>query len=283
MQKIPHALLPSKTFLFGEYAVLGGGDAIVLATPPFFEIIDLEKKHHDKSIAFDMLNGAQTLSISDSHRFKGLGRSGAECTASWLESAKKESLSSLLKSFYLSKKNLNVTASGADIMCNYLGHCTNFREKSSSKWPFPEIDIGIFSTGISHHTHNSQLYANQNLVRQSEFCIKAWLQKDFSGLIESIKKYQLLMYESNVLLSEVKRVVEKLYMLDGVVLAKGCGALGADIILTLSCISKQSRLIDLTESLGLTKVFMGNYVVPGLKEQWQHCQNSLSIRGKNAK
>lgn len=278
MSQLPIALIPSKTFLFGEYAVLANAPAIVLATPPFFEVnYGSEPTWHELSIANIIKDKAQELSINNKHNIKGLGRSGAECLASWLQTNDfMPDINQLLTKI----KNTQLVMSGGDVLCQWHGQCLDYSKQESYEWPFPEIDIGIWSTGFcaANHTYISKdTKVNPMLIEAANLCYKAWNQRNSNELIKSINLYQSQLVNSGLQLLECQRIVKSLAYEPSILAVKGCGTMGADTILTLSEVSHRSQVYKIASNLGQKVVFHGNYVVPGLSAQWQHAQQKINL------
>ena len=278
MTQLPIALIPSKTFLFGEYAVLTNAPAIVLATPPFFEInYGSKPTWHKLSVANIIKDKAQELSINNKHNIKGLGRSGAECLASWLQANDfLPDINDLLTKI----KNTQLVMSGGDVLCQWYGQCLDYSKQESSAWPFPEIDIGIWSTGFcaANHTYISKdTTINPMLIEAANLCYSAWKEINSKELIDSINKYQSQLVNSGLQLFECQKIIKSLIAEPAILAAKGCGTMGADTILTLSEVSHRSQVYSLATNLGQTVVFHGNYVVPGLSAQWQHAQQKINL------
>lgn len=282
MKQLPIALIPSKTFLFGEYAVLANAPAIVIATPPFFEInFGNNPSFNALSPAAKMLRQPQKLCLKNTTS-KGLGKSSAECIVSWLQHAQKPEINQLLTEFYAANKT---PASGADIKCQWYGYCTDTSANTSCSWPFPEIDIGIWATGehvANHLAISEQTKIPEALINLANSCYQAWQTKNLQLLLTNLNAYQHCLIEQNLQIQSVQTMIQKIKENKHVLLAKGCGTMGADIILTLSNYSNRHIVQKSIAEIGLKQVFLGNYVVAGLKQQWQHCQHHLEYGSKNA-
>lgn len=282
MTQLPHVLIPSKTFLFGEYAVLENAPGIILATPPFFELQSgSSPAWHPESIANRMLGDLeQKFALSTVQDFKGLGKSGAECIASWLHSAKEPNINDLITCY---KEALQHHASAADIKCMWLGNCTDFLTETSTEWPFINVDIGIWSTGIKIATHEhlaTKPTICQAIKATAIECYKAWKLKDLASLVNLINKYQKTLSDSGLQINESQIMVSKIMKNNHVLACKASGALGGDIILTLSNKDCRNKIIEYVADLGLSKIFLGNYVVPGVYSQWEQMQQSISYKVK---
>ena len=121
--------IPSKTFICGEYGVLYGGNAVLMATNPSF-ILD------EKSVIHDPYNGGG-----------GFGLSGAKFIAS---QAKDGDFSGVIEKF----KNLHNGQSGSDVICQIFGKITIIESGKyfSLDWPFDEYEILIFKNSSKINT-----------------------------------------------------------------------------------------------------------------------------------
>ena len=282
MSKLPYALIPSKTFLFGEYAVLAGGEAVVIATPPFFEITDKIEPWHTKSIAHQNLTDQQTLSITAQHAFKGLGRSSAEFITSFLDSEGVGSINDILSKFHAANTALNLRASGADVACQWLGFCTDFNKKRATVWPFHDIDIGVWITKLECKNHDIIKPSTGiclDLVKQSIVCSNAWAAQNLDNLIKAINDFTYCLQDQGL---QAKVIADKTAQIKAntpAIMVKGCGGMGLDVILTLSEKACREQFVKRVAENGLELAYIGNSVVPGVESQMQTFRNSMMLRG----
>ena len=278
MMQLPHALIPSKTFLFGEYAVLAGAPAVLLATPPFFEVVSDEfETFHKSSIANKMLTEQQKLGIRG-HKIKGLGRSSAEAI---IADANKD-IDMKLNSYKRACDDLRCIASGADLICQWFGECTVISNKQnvSEKWLFDDIDIGIWSTGKSLATQSHLLDVRKipdKIIESANSCYHAWQGKDIESICANVKEFQQNLVDVGLQSNETTMLVEKISAFTGIILAKGCGAMGADIILTLSKKQDRNYITEIGKYIAIEQVFLNNFVVAGFSSQITQFHQSTNL------
>ena len=117
--------IPSKTFLLGEYAVLTGGPALVLAHPPFFSLkkTNKPKLFHPKSPASLLMKKhglRQDFDFLDPHRGGGgFGGSTAEVISS-LKNRHDINIAELLADYKNLFTESGAEPSGADLCTQWL-------------------------------------------------------------------------------------------------------------------------------------------------------------------
>ena len=281
--KLPHALIPAKTFLFGEYAILDNAPAVVLATPPFFEVVhEGYTKFHKNSIAAKMLYSNQRLGIRSDFSFKGIGRSSAEVLVAYVDSNSDIEITSLMKQYKSHCELSGINASGADILCQWNGGCLQYSQNSyeSKQWPFKGYDIGIWSTGNQLATSaHLQEFRNvpDGLIVSANACWSAWRQNDINNLCSMLNEFQAELVAGNLQDPATTKLVEKISSIEAVDAAKGCGAMGTDTVLTISKSSSRDDLIEQSDSLKINNIFLNNFTTSGLKNQMPHFKNSIEL------
>lgn len=249
--------VPGKTFLTGEYSVLQGGPALVAATRPNFQFTALSTSsqqpfpfHSDSPAGrwyrqSEVLLRDWKLEMVDPHEGKGgFGASGAQfvflhalCT--WIQSKRKsDDVSDVWQDFRACDKS---GGSGADVVAQTLGAIAFFRpepfEAGSYDWPFDETDFFVLRTGqkVETHSHLQTLGAHDwsKLRAANERAIEGFFAANIeaftAGLSEVQKELTALGLQSPVTLE----ILEKLNACPGVLVTKGCGAMGADTVLAV--------------------------------------------------
>ncbi|HEV2614086.1 MAG TPA: hypothetical protein VGV92_05200 [Gammaproteobacteria bacterium] len=245
-------LCPSKTFLIGEYAVLSGGPAILLATPPYFS--------WDNEGFYDPYDG-----------LGGFGASGAE----FVIAAKRQGVVDAWKLLDSYKKK-SLAGSGADVVCQWTGGMTYFyaREKIIERinWPFENLVIGLIHTGYKIKTHEHLEKLSQNNFSGLEKivldCLGSVQRKDQRLFLEAINNYYLELDKLGLVADTTKVLLNKLKTnTPNIILAsKGCGAMGADVVLVM--IEKKNKdtleAFCKTENLNLT--YCDNQFAEGVRQ-----------------
>ncbi len=251
-------LIPSKTFLFGEYGVLFGGPCFVLAHSPFFETLsvsknkesqdsDLDKvKVHKLSPAGKILlenNLENSLSLKDPHNFKGgFGRSTAEFVAALEETQKSFSTKEAYDKYMSFFKEDKVKPSGADLIVQLEKRSAYFTKNPFSyevfDWPFKEVLLLLCHTNNKVETHdhlNKELQDLdfKDLIEISRKALKNLLEKDLKAFVLSLGHFSTEQERLGLLHENTAHVVRELNKREEVLISRGCGALGADVVAIL--------------------------------------------------
>lgn len=247
-------VIPGKTFLVGEYAVLVGGKALGVATEPCFET-DFRQKHqasvHEKSAAGLFLKSVgksdlQIHAVVSQCGVGGFGQSTAEFIATWFHhhSAEAIEVPAILKEIFNQYRDLfeinpelrKIKPSGADLVTQLLGKITYFDpEVTHSKtlgWVFPELDFDIVTTGVKVPTHEH--LATLDLISLEPLCDVAdqvlanYLSVNQEAFMNSMQEWSLKLAELNLQHNHSLELKQLLENCPEVILAKPNGALGAD-------------------------------------------------------
>ncbi len=243
-------LSPSKTFLVGEYAVLTGGPALLIATPPCFS--------WDNEGFYDPYDGKG-----------GFGASGAE----FVINAKRQGMVDPWKVVDAYKKK-GFSGSGADIVSQWMGGLTYFfaREKIIQKinWPFRGLYLGLIHTGnkLNTHEHLEKLKpANfENLEKIAKNCYDSIIRPKQHNFIKALLDYQENLVELNLVADTTKPLLNKLSHNTMILAAKGCGAMGSDVILTVIEKTQKDNFELFCEKENLNLVYCDNEFAEGVTQ-----------------
>jgi len=253
LHNIKKIRVPSKTFLTGEYAVLNGFNALIMTHEPFFKCsLSGENINDLKSISFHMGSPAGKLEIElsglqckwnfeDPHGGAGgFGGSTAEFISVYKTLKPDGDLFDLRERYFSFFKEPLRAPSGADLVAQYndeLGCMIYSKEPFKTefqKWPFENIEILILKTNTKLVTHE-HLESLKNLDfsklgKCSDAVIEAFVNEDESGFIDSLDKFSLIQSEIGLLNLDSFETAEVISQIDEVFTARGCGAMGADVI-----------------------------------------------------
>ena len=279
--------IPAKTFILGEYAVLMGHDALILTTPPYFTVTlrrkDLNNQpadipFHPESAAGNLLSKHMhifepfDLIISDPFKgMGGFGRSSAEFIAVWwainyLKALKTNIQIKTIHRDYLNSLPVNSGSfqpSGVDLLSQCLGgglvHMTRQTGYRGMvlKWPFPQMRMLLFHTQTHCPTSahlNTLTTIPETLIKPLEQGIKAVYSSNQAAFIGAIKSFVCAQAHADLVTHATLVWIEQLTALPGVFAAKGCGALGADVILVCYEPEAESALIHTAIGLGLLPI-----------------------------
>lgn len=255
-------IIPSKTFLLGEYLALHQGPALLAATSPSFKLscfdnasIDVQSNQlythdiHPQSPAGRLLADHRhlfkdmTLSFYDPHNgLGGFGASGAQFLGVYQaiqtlnnEPFNQDHLAMIYRRYHDS-------GSGADIITQLYGQITLFKGidnlPETIDWPFTNLGFMLVRTGFKLHTHDHLKALSYDLpfASMSDLVVQAVCalhQNNELSFIQAIHDYGELLQKHDLLYEPVKPLIQSWQQRDGVVAVKGCGAMGADVLLVL--------------------------------------------------
>lgn len=259
--------IPAKTFLVGEYAVLDPrGQALVLTHEPCFEVRTsaTERIFHPDSPAglYQSRHPGALTALEFVDPFQGAGGFGAS-TAEFLAVQEKP----WSKETFLEYRELTGgRPSGADLGAQMLEGIVlsepGRAEFTSYDWPFEGLSLLWFRTPgkVKTHEHlNALKEANLSvLVDLSERCIESFLAQQSGPFVGSLNSFTQALAEMNLQNEGALLLRARFMKTRGVLAAKGCGAMGADVFLVLCEKSAQRQIQSEIESLGFLKPFSEN-------------------------
>lgn len=241
--------------------------------------------------------GLSQFSFVDPHGGRGgFGASSAQFLAAWLTaqseavggslvgvlnslierdplgrvSMKEETVSRILRDY---RSVLSGPASGADVLAQLLGYVSlidqNRRLWESWSWVFEKYTFSIYRTGlkVQTHVHLNQLGAGESyqvLEKHSRAAIAAFYDLRGVAFAESLNQFRDELKRLGLEHSHTTVLVEKFRTADGVLAAKGCGAMGADVVLVMH--ERESTACQkIAQELGLELVASLNSLSEGLR------------------
>lgn len=277
---------PSKTFLVGEYIALSGGPTLILNTEPRFELsvnmTDADVHCKQQGIRINspagklikllqpQFNGYQ-LSFKDPHKGAGgFGASSAQFAMTlMLEQLKQKNsdlnIATVLNLYHqCSWQGEGPSPSGADVIAQIHGGLTfysaNTQQLEKMSWPFDEIDFCLIHTGekIATHQHLSSL-ATEATHKQALFDIalqtyQSLKQIHTSDFIQCIQNYGAALDQLNLVAPHTQQLIQQIKQHPAVLATKGCGALGADVILIVFDKNQANSLLDWLKQYALKVV-----------------------------
>ncbi len=263
----------------GEYLALLGGPALVLSTEPRFRLqvqrtnVDNKNPFHPESPAGRLWQSdaaffsQYNLRFQDPYQIGGFGASSAQFAllhAFWQlkedifgETERFFDWHEMLHDYRSLAKGEGFPPSGADVVGVCAGGLTWF-DRNNGKlqtfaWPFQEMDFLVAHTGrkLATHEHLKNLTSfsgeafesAMNLIQQGLIHLK------FEDFLLGMKNYRKLLMDQGWVTEFTLETVQKLDKNSKVLFAKGCGAMGSDVILVFceKCHTKDVRnaLMDL--------------------------------------
>lgn len=256
-------LIPAKTFLLGEYAALAEASAIVVTTTPYFELTltdepGLTTLHPDSPAGLWWQKQAKTQSLIWHDPYAGLGglgASSAQFLGSYLAGCHLQNirpkLKAMLQAYYQTSWSGNgLRPSGYDVIaqshqgCVYINQQKNVIEPYP--WPFSDLSFFLIHTerklATHHHLKTASLPKNvdqlSKIVDQAQ---DACARQDAEQFTHCINQYHQQLAALDLVAPHSLAAINDLKTYPEVLAVKGCGALGADVLLVLC--SKNNALI----------------------------------------
>lgn len=289
---------PSKTFLLGEYVALQGGPTLVLTSQPSFSLT-VKYTQEKTPVIFEHINKESPagkfllqhatafkgyhLIFQDPHNGSGgFGASSAQfLLAHTLKNiVQKSSLEITCPISQLLPKYLQyawdgegIMPSGADLIAQAQGGLSYFYKEQNRlqklAWPFKQLNYYLLHTGnkIPTHQHLKELsFLNTRQLIDIVFAGLQHLQtQSAAGFIDCVNQYAQVLQELDLVLAETSELLKIINMRSEVLAAKGCGALGADVILVLVEAKNHATFLNWLNEQKLNLISYGNQTATGLQ------------------
>ena len=250
-------LIPAKTFLVGEYAAVLGGPAIVLTTTPCFEMTlgddnNSKTEIHPDSPAgqwwVNYQNLGKTLFWQDPYEgMGGLGASSAQFLGAYLASChltqREPNSQDLLEGYHQSSwGGEGLRPSGYDVLVQSQQRCVYINRQQgimqSYDWVFEDIAFFLVHSGqkLATHSHLKQVNlpnAMHELSTIADSAHAAFENQCGEQLIAAVDAYQTALSTRGLAAQHSMEQVQALKLQKHVLTAKGCGAMGADVLLLI--------------------------------------------------
>ena len=249
-------LLPAKTFLVGEYAALLGHNAILLTTSPCFELLLVETPGlhgiHPQSPAglYWQQFGCASYGLrwcDPYHGIGGLGASTAQFLGAYFAVMHLKDQPVVLHDMIACYRQFSWTGegirpSGYDVLAQSLAGVVfvdgERHAPEQRSWPFQDIDFILLHTGkkLATHEHlqNTSLDLKMDIFAQViHKAEQAFTNVNSQALIEAVNAYHHALYKRGLVAVHSMEMIMRLRERDDVLAVKGCGALGADILLLI--------------------------------------------------
>ncbi len=255
--------IPAKTFLLGEYAALAGSSAMILTTTPCFEVLLSDKPGldgiHDESPAgrwwIQQCHEGVGLQWHDPYHGRGgLGASSAQFIGAYLASVhvqkKTANQQALLNAYWQCvAEGAGLRPSGYDVLAQSLCGCVYInRQKNhcqSFSWPFQDVGFFLVHTGKKLATHHHlQAISLPSQISELAFIVdlakEAMTAVDGYRMVDAVNAYHQQLAHMNLVAEHSMQHIDLLREQSGVLAMKGCGAMGADVLLLLVSIESQA-------------------------------------------
>lgn len=253
----------SKVFLVGEYAVLFGGNAILLAIEPSFKLKFRESngrgilKNCSPSPAFNFFEQHrdffQKFDLEFEDPYGGSGGFGASSAQYVLlyklyemyhyneKVSKQVALKKCIEIYKQLPLNTGINPSGADCALQYLNQHIFFncvqQTAQPISWDFPNLNFCVLKTSnkVNTYEHLKKLknLDISDMIIPIQNVKNAFDTLNENLLIKNVNSFFIKMIEKNIVIPETIDLVNKIRSIKFVQAVKGCGALAADVILVI--------------------------------------------------
>lgn len=257
--------VPGKTFLSGEYLALEGGTAVLFGSAPRFQLLVsrvsstprlkafMTDSVHSESPAGLLYKDNESylsqfnLEFIDPYQVGGFGASTAQFVllkafvdlkdSVWIEGEYHWDWNEWLKSYREYSARSGAQASGADLIGQVRGGITLFERNhgriQNFGWPFPELGLCLFSTGVKLPTHEhlkslSTLPVTE-LAAAMPMIESGLIQSDPVQFIDGIEAFTSVLEQNGLQAPHIAKLQLQARDIPGVWYSRGCGALGSDV------------------------------------------------------
>ncbi len=260
-------LIPAKTFLLGEYAAIQGHSAMLLTTTPCFEFGLGEKpgseRIHPDAPAMRWWNktGLQHQAyywIDPYQGLGGLGASSAQFVGAYCASHALLNQPLCIENIiadYLTcmDHHMGLKPSGYDVLAQMYEQCVyinqNNHQQQVYNWPFSDLNFILLRTGQKLATHEhlknstptTSLEALNPLVHRAKLAFES---KNSALLVDAVNQYHQALLQMNLVSTHSLDKIQELKHYSDILAIKGCGAMGADVLLILVKPEKSHHLIE---------------------------------------
>lgn len=263
--------IPAKTFLLGEYVAINEGPALLLTTTPCFQLTLKDdpqlKGIHPESPAglyWQHLNLKHGLDFYDPYQNKGgLGASSAQFVGAYLASHflcdEPPCKTDMLERYYqFAWQGIGKRPSGYDVFAQssqgsvYIN--AQRRQYKIYSWSFPDIGFVLLHTGkkLATHQHLQDISFAKGALNQLELLVetgqRAFETCNSTRLISAVNQYHEQLLSLDLVAEHTRHHIDQFIKDPNVLAAKGCGALGSDVLLL---IVQQDKLRTFSNQLTL--------------------------------
>ncbi len=291
--------VPSKTFIIGEYLALSGGPTLLATTAPRFKLkvtSILTSSNEVTGISPESPAGLYYRQYQDSFKelslkfidpYNGQGGLGASTAQFALLYALREwqksqlltmerslDLKHLLNTYQdLASSGGAYKPSGADLVAQVRGQVVHFdRQKGrvqSSPWTMPELEFYIVRLPQKIKTHEHLKSVVQldtvNLHAIADETINAFNLRKSSEFVYGINNYAEELKKLNLVSELTMQITAEVKKLSYVHAVKGCGALGADMMIVFFDKTEESRFSQWLKEKNLSFIANSNSLSGGIK------------------
>lgn len=299
---------PGKTFLLGEYLALVGGASLIVCTQPKFHLTATTANQTSitgitagcpaRQLLKDQHSLWRQLKLTFKDPYAGAGGMGASSAQFLLSyalqeyltkntclSPAKSSINKLLQHYqHYANMGQPFRPSGHDLVAQLSGEICYFHPKedkhSLHQWPFRQVGFYLLRTGgkIATHQHLAtlQTFSYDDLHACMQQAIGYFADHDALNFAACVNKYAHILRQNNLVAEKTQSLLDILRQHPGVLAAKGCGALSADIILVLVYKDKRADFTHYVNQQKLDIIADESHITTGLTINTDTTSNEMA-------
>jgi mevalonate kinase len=264
--------IPAKTFLLGEYAAVAEQGAMIITTEPCFEVTRTDTPglvgiHPDSPAGrFWKTNASPNhgLRFEDPyHQLGGMGASSAQFLGAYRFSHAPQTEEGLLAAYWqFAWQGQGLRPSGYDVLAQTHAGCVYIHRQTKRveifEWPFPSLALIIARTQnkLATHQHLAEKVNGPldvlTLNALVEKAVQAYRLSEEHTLIKAVNNYHLALLSMDLVAVQTQQLIKTLKNTPELLAIKGCGAMGADVLLCITTRVHQPLIEKRLASLGLT-------------------------------
>ena len=163
--------------------------------------------------------------------------------------------------------------SGVDVISQLHGSLSYFHRNETRlktfEWEFPKLGFCLLHTGhkLPTHTHLNELPAfyDQDLRTIVNDADTALQSKNADTIINCVNNYADVLRDQNLVCDNTLQLLKTISSRPEVLAAKGCGAMGADVILVLLPKKEHSTFSDWVSTQSLTIIARESEMSDGIR------------------
>ena len=286
--------VPSKTFILGEYIALKGLSTLILTTERYFKLIAKPGQAYCEGIHPESPAGKLIKQDNDFYKnynikfidpyqhMGGFGASSAQFIMIFSLKEYEEGNTNLRHINYINLLDQYIKVawdgkgmqpSGADLIAQLNGGICYFhkleRKSHVFSWPFTDLAYCLIHTAnkLATHIHLKELsrFDENELDVIAQNGLKSLKQSNSNAFIEAIIHYADALKTEGLVAEKTQEILKKLSKNRDILAAKGCGALGADVILVIFSRLKQEEVVSWLKEKKLHVITYGQEVAKGLE------------------
>ncbi len=235
----------------------------------------------------------QQLHFYDPHHAAGgFGASSAQFAMLWchLHPQQKLSTETILADYHACQDPslTRYRPSGSDILAQLTGHVTHYQPaqddahtqatRKAYHWPFPDLYYSLLKTDLKvethrhlmqlgHRTNSATKKGISHLIMLAKRGIDAFLQQDALAFGQIIHQYHQALIQQDLVHPRTQQHIQQLQQYVSITSAKGCGALGADVIFVLLTADQRPGFQHyIVSHPTLTEMAFGQHTAPSVQQ-----------------